>query len=78
MGRDLSRSDGRAGRVLVNDHRVLVWAHWSGHAARSQAPVDMMMAQVLTLEGGKVRRCEEYFDRAEALESVVLGGSNIA
>jgi ketosteroid isomerase-like protein len=58
--------------VLVNGERVFVWAQWSGHAAGSGAPVEMKMAQALTVEGGKIRRCEEYVDRAEALEAVGL------
>jgi ketosteroid isomerase-like protein len=58
--------------VLVNADRVFVWGQWSGHAAGSGAPVEMKMAQVWTVEGGKIRRGEEYFDRAEALEAVGL------
>ena len=58
--------------VLVNADRVFVWAQWSGHAAGSGAPVEMKMAQVWTVEGGKIRRGEEYFDRAEALEAAGL------
>jgi ketosteroid isomerase-like protein len=58
--------------VIVNGDRVFVWGQWSGHAAGSGAPVAMKMAQVWTLDGGKIRRCEEYLDRAEALEATGL------
>lgn len=58
--------------VLVNADRVFVWAQWSGHAAGSGATVEMKMAQVWTVEGGQIRRCEEYLDRAQALEATGL------
>jgi len=58
--------------VLVKADRVFVWAHWSGHAAGSGAPVEMQMAQVWTVEGGKIRSCEEFFDRAQALDAAGL------
>jgi ketosteroid isomerase-like protein len=57
---------------LVNADRVFVWTHFTGTAAVSGAPVEMQMAQVWTVEDGKIRRCEEYFDRAEALEAAGL------
>jgi ketosteroid isomerase-like protein len=53
---------------LAHADRVFVWTHFTGTAAVSGAPVEMEMAQVWTAEDGKIRRCEEYFDRAEALE----------
>jgi len=34
--------------------------------------MEMQLAQVVTLEGGKTRRIEEYTDRAEALAAVGL------
>jgi hypothetical protein len=32
----------------------------------------MELAEIWTLEGGRIRRIEEYFDRAEALDAVGL------
>ena len=58
--------------ILVNGDRVLVWARWSGHGAGSGVPIEMEMAQVCTIEEGKIRRIEEYMDRAEALEVLSL------
>jgi ketosteroid isomerase-like protein len=58
--------------ILVNGDRVLVWARWSGHGAGSEVPIEMEMAQVCTIDDGKIRRIEEYMDRAEALEAVGL------
>src|SRR4051794_24831101 len=58
--------------LLVSDNRVFAWTHWTGHAAASGAPVEMEMAQVWTVEDGKIRRGEEYFDRSEALEAAGL------
>ena len=50
--------------------RAFVWVHLSGHGADSGIAMDMELAQVFTLEGGRIRRIEEYFDRAEALKAV--------
>ncbi len=61
--------------VLVNGDRAFAWTRWTGHAAQSGAPVAMEMAQVWTVEDGKIRRGEEYFDRAEALMAAGIGDS---
>ena len=58
--------------ILASGQRVFVWTRFSGHGAGSGVPIDMERAQVWTLEGGKIRRAEEYFDRAEGLEAVGL------
>jgi uncharacterized protein len=58
--------------LLDNGDRVFAWTHWTGRAAASGAPVEMHMAQVWTVEGGKIRRGEEYFDRGEALAAAGL------
>jgi ketosteroid isomerase-like protein len=58
--------------ILVNGDRVLVWARWSGHGAGSGIPIEMEMAQVVTIDNGKIRRIEEYADRAEALQAAGL------
>jgi ketosteroid isomerase-like protein len=58
--------------VLVNGEQALVWARWSGHGAESGVPIEMEMAQVITIESGKIRRIEEYMDRAEALRAAGL------
>jgi ketosteroid isomerase-like protein len=58
--------------ILVNGDRVFVWARWSGHGAGSGIPIDMEMAQVSTIEGGKVRRVEEYMDRDAGLKAAGL------
>jgi ketosteroid isomerase-like protein len=51
---------------------VFVWVRFSGHGADSGVAMEMKLAHVLTLEGQKMRRLEEYFDRDEALEAVGL------
>ena len=58
--------------VRANGDRAFVWTHLSGHGADSGIAMDMELAQVITLEGGRIRRIEEYVDRAEALEAVGL------
>ena len=56
----------------ANGERVFVWVRLSGHSAHSGAPLDMEGAHVVTLENGKIRRLEEFLDRAEALEAAGL------
>ena len=58
--------------IRANGGRVLVWARFVGQGAGSGVAVDMERAQVWTIEDAKVRRCEEFFDRADALEAVGL------
>ena len=58
--------------ILINGDRALVWARWSGHGTGSGIPIEMEMAQVITFEDGKIRRIEEYMDRAKALDAVAL------
>jgi ketosteroid isomerase-like protein len=58
--------------IRANGDRVFVWVRFSGHGADSGVAMDMELAHVLTFEGDKLRRQEEYFDRAEALEAVGL------
>ena len=53
--------------IRVNGDRVFVWTRFTGHVADSGAPVEMELAHVLTLEGDRIRRLEEYFDRSEGL-----------
>jgi len=57
-----------------NGDQVFLWVRFSGHGAGSGAPIDMELAHVLTLKDGRVRRCEEFTNRAEALEAVRLAG----
>ena len=52
--------------------QVLLWVRFFGHGAGSGLPIDMELAHVLTLEDGRVRRLEEFMDRAEALKAMGL------
>jgi ketosteroid isomerase-like protein len=47
--------------------RTFAWVRFTGHAANSGVPLEMELAHVGIWEDGKLRRLEEYFDRAEAL-----------
>ena len=58
--------------VRSNGDLAFVWVRFSGHGAGSGVPIDMELAQVLTIRGGKTLRLEEYSDRAEALEAAGL------
>jgi ketosteroid isomerase-like protein len=58
--------------IRPNGDRVFVWVSFSGHAAGSGIAMNMELAHVVTLEEGRTRRIEEYFDRAEALAAVGL------
>jgi ketosteroid isomerase-like protein len=54
--------------IQSNGDCVFVWVHFSGHGADSGVAMEMELAHVVTFEGERIRRQEEYFDRAEALE----------
>ena len=56
----------------ANGECVFVWVRFSGHGAASGMPLEMEMAHIITLEGGRIRRLEEYFNRREALKAVGL------
>jgi ketosteroid isomerase-like protein len=58
--------------ILVNGDRVFVWVRFSGHGAESGMAMEMELAHVITLEGEKMRRLEEYSNREEALAAVGL------
>ena len=58
--------------IRSNGDRVFVWVRFTGHGADSGAAVEMELAHVVTYEDGRIRRLEEYFDRAEALEATGL------
>ena len=58
--------------IRANGDRAFVWSRLSGHGADSGIAMDMELAEVWTLEGGRIRRIEAYFDRAEALAAVGL------
>jgi ketosteroid isomerase-like protein len=58
--------------VRANGDRVFAWVRFSGHGASSGVAIDMERAQVWTVEDSKIRRCEEFFDRSDALEAVGL------
>jgi ketosteroid isomerase-like protein len=56
--------------VRVVGERVFAWTRYSGHGATSGLPFEMELANVMTVEDGKIRRLEVYMDRAEALEAL--------
>ena len=57
----------------AGDGKVFLWVRFSGHGAGSGVPMEMEMAHVVTVEEGRIRRVQEYMDRAEALSSAGLG-----
>ena len=58
--------------IQTNGNRAFVWVRFSGHGAESGVPIDMELAHVNTFEGGKLRRIEEYSDRADGLKAAGL------
>src|ERR1700676_4943160 len=50
-----------------NGDQVFLWVRFSGHGAASGLPIEMELAHVLTFADGRVRRAEEFTNRAEAL-----------
>ena len=53
---------------------VVIILRQRGRSKTSGAPVDMLLAQVYTVRGGKQRRMQMYADPAEALRAVGLEG----
>jgi ketosteroid isomerase-like protein len=58
--------------IRSNGDQVFSWVRFTGHSASGGVPLEMELAHVATYEGGKLRRLQEYFDRAEALEAMGL------
>ena len=58
--------------IQTNGDLAFVWVRFSGHGAGSGVPIDMELAHVLTIKGGKTRRLEEYSERADGLEAAGL------
>ncbi len=58
--------------IQTNGNQAFVWVRFSGHGAGSVVPIDMELAHVVTVEGGKVLRVEEYSDRADGLKAAGL------
>jgi len=55
--------------IRSNGDLVFVWTRFTGHGADSGAPMEMELAHVITVEGRKTRRVQEYTDRYEALRA---------
>ena len=58
--------------IEINGNRAFVWVRFSGHGAESGVPIDMELAHINTIEGGKLCRIEEYTDRADGLKAAGL------
>ena len=58
--------------IRANGNRAFVSVRFSGHGAGSVIPIEMDVAQVVTVENGKVRRSESFTEREEALEAAGL------
>jgi ketosteroid isomerase-like protein len=58
--------------IRFNGDRAFVWVRFTGHGANSGIPLNMELAHVATYRDGKIRRLEEYLDRAEALAAIGL------
>jgi len=58
--------------VRSNGDLVFVWTRFTGHGAGSGVAMEMELAHVITVEDGRTRRIEEFFDRAEALRAAGL------
>ena len=54
------------------DGRVVSLIWHRGKGRNSRLPMDMEMAQIATVRGGKVTRLDNYDDRADALEAAGL------
>jgi ketosteroid isomerase-like protein len=62
-----------AERIIdLGDDRVLVLTRQTAHGKLSGAPFEHELADLITLEGGKIVGIAAYWHRAEALEAVGL------
>jgi ketosteroid isomerase-like protein len=59
-------------RFWETGNKVLVFVHTTGRGRASDAPFDIRIAHLWTLEDGVVVRGEGFGDRDEALEAVGL------
>jgi ketosteroid isomerase-like protein len=57
-----------------NGDRAFLWVRFAGHGLGSDVPIAMEVPQVITVEGGKIRRLHGYTYRAEAQEAAGLAG----
>jgi ketosteroid isomerase-like protein len=58
--------------IQTNGDLAFAWVRFSGHGAGSGVPIDMELAHIVTVKDGKIRRLEEYPDRADGLEAAGL------
>ena len=58
--------------IRVNGDTVFVWVRFTGHGADSGAEMQMELAQIVTIEDGRTRRIEEFFDRGDGLRAAGL------
>ena len=58
--------------IQTSGDQAFVWVRFSGHGAESGVPIDMELAHIVTVKGGKVLRVEEYSDRADGLKAAGL------
>ena len=58
--------------VRANGDLVFVWTRFTGHGADSGVAMEIELAHLVTVEDGRTRRIEEYFDRGEALRAAGL------
>jgi ketosteroid isomerase-like protein len=58
--------------IKVKDNRAFVWVRFSGHGIGSNVPIAMEVANVITIEDGKIRRNEAYTDRINGLKAAGL------
>jgi ketosteroid isomerase-like protein len=56
----------------AHENCVFVRVRMAGHGAGSGVPFETEVGHAVTLEDGKIRRLEVYFDPAEALKAVGL------
>jgi ketosteroid isomerase-like protein len=56
----------------ANGDQVFLWVRFVGHGAISGIPLEMELAHLYTMRGGKAAKVVEYMDRDEALEAAGL------
>ncbi len=59
-------------RAFDSGDDVLLFTRLRGHGSHTGIPLDVRIAQLVTIQGGKVVRVKVFPDRAEALEAAGL------
>ena len=58
--------------IPASGNKVFAWVRFSGHGAGSAVPIDVGVAQVVTVGNRKIQCCESFTERDKALKAAGL------